>query len=199
MSHRQSPHFAASVPARHWLYGLLLLCALLAGCAADNSAESQYLDQATLASLTGEKLVTLPYILAAEDFAPSGGRVRYRLEVPLANPPSAQLGIYVSKLSLAGRVSLNGTDVGACGFGPLENLRCLHQPQLFVPPASLWHTGVNTLEFEIFANNRQMNGLSPVSVGPAQALSDGPYLRKWLWQVELLQGMSWLAACLGGL
>ncbi|RQW79646.1 MAG: PAS domain S-box protein, partial [Methylococcus sp.] len=111
----------------------------------------------------------------------------------------AQLGIYVPKLSLAGRLSLNGVDIGACGLGPLENLRCLHQPQLFTPPASLWHPGINILEFEIFANARQMNGLSPVRVGPADALYEGPYLRKWLWQVELLQGMSWLAACLGGL
>jgi hypothetical protein len=172
---------------------------VLAGCASEVSVDSPILDQATLSSLAGEKPVILPHVLGPEDFAPTGGRVRYRLDVPLANPPSEPLGIYLSKLSLAGRLSLNGTDVGACGFGPLENLRCLHQPQLFVPPASLWHTGVNTLEFEIFANARQMNGLSPVRVGPAQALSEGPYLRKWLWQVELLQGMSWLAACLGGL
>jgi PAS domain S-box-containing protein len=172
---------------------------LLAGCAPDNRAEGQYLDRATLISLAGEKSVTLPHILAAEDFAPSGGRVRFRLEVPLANQPSAPLGIFVSKLSLAGRLRLNGVDVGACGLAPLENLRCLHQPQLFTPPASLWHPGINILEFEIFANDRQMNGLSPVRVGSADALYEGPYLRKWLWQVELLQGMSWLAACLGGL
>ena len=199
MSHRRPPQLPDRLFTHGWVCSLLMLCAMLAGCALRVPADGPIFDRATLSSLAGEKPVTLPHVLASEDFPPAGGRVRYRLEVPLDNPPSGPLGIYVSKLSLAGRLSLNGIDVGACGLGALKNLRCLHQPQLFVPPASLWHAGVNSLEFEIFANDRQMNGLSPVRVGPAQALYEGPYLRKWLWQVELLQGMSWLAACLGGL
>ena len=199
MSHRCPTQLPDRLFTHGWVWSLILSCVMLAGCSSGLSVDSQRLERATLSSLAGEKPVTLPHVLAAEDFPPTGGRVVYRLEVPLAKPPSEPLGIFVSKLSLAGRLSLNDADVGACGLGLLENLRCLHQPQLFVPPVSLWRTGVNILEFEIYANDRQMNGLSPVRVGPAQALYEGPFLRKWLWQVELLRGMSWVAACLGGL
>lgn len=162
-------------------------------------ADTLMLDRAVLSSMAGVRPVALPHRLEAEDFPAKGGRVRYRLEFALQTLGYEPLGIFIPKLSLSGQLSLNGVIVGACGLGALENLRCLHQPQLFVPPPSLWRLGPNTVEFEIFANDRQMNGLSTVRIGPAYALYEGPYLQAWVWQVELLRAMSWIAACLGSL
>lgn len=156
-------------------------------------------DRVCLSGLGGEKWVSLPHLLAAEDFPPAGGQVRYRMTFDLDSVPTAPLGIYVRKLSLSGRVRLNGVTFGACGVGELRDLRCLHQPQLFIPPVALWQAGTNTLEFDIYANDRQMNGLSPVRIGVARALAEGPYLWQWLWQVELLRGLTWVAVSLGGL
>ena len=162
-------------------------------------SDIQIIDQATLFNRGAEHPVILPNVLSPDDVPPGGGRVHYRMEVELPTKPDEPLGIYVRKLSLSGQVSLNGHAIGACGLGVLENLRCLHQPQLFVPPTSLWQVGTNTLEFEIYANDRQMNGLSPVQVGSARALDQGPYLQQRLWQVDLLQGLTWVVLCLGGL
>ena len=143
--------------------------------------------------------MTLPHVLDPADFPAEGGRVSYRLEVGLPAKPGEPFGIYVPKLSLAGQVALNGMRLAPCGVGPLETLRCLHQPQLFIPPPELWREGINTLDFEIYANGRQMNGLSPVWVGPAQPLAEGPFLKQWFWRVELLEGLTWVVLCLGGL
>lgn len=163
------------------------------------NTETQIIDQAILSGMTGTHIVHLPHVLTQKDFPAQGGLVSYRLEVALSAPPEEPLGIFVPKLSLSGQLTINGTRIGACGIGLLKNLRCLHQPQLFVPPDTLWHTGINTVEFDIYANDRQMNGLSPLQIGPARTLYEGTYLWRWLWQVELLRGMTWVAVCLGAL
>lgn len=156
------------------------------------------LSQASLLSQRGEHPVQLPHVLQPEDMPLAGGRVHYRLVLDLPDSAAGALGIYVPKLSLSGQVSLNGQWVGACGLAALEDLRCLHQPHLFVPPLGPWQSGTNVIEFEIYANQRQMNGLSPVWIGSAQALDLGPYLHQRLWQVELLRGLTWVVLCLGG-
>ncbi len=180
-----------------WLCLLALLLILSGLSSAAEAAPWQILNQASLLSERGEYPVPLPHVLLPGDIPSAGGRVHYRLEMDLPAAPRELLGIYVPKLSLSGQVSLNGQWVGACGLAALEDLRCLHQPHLFVPPRDLWRSGINVIEFEIYANSRQMNGLAPVWVGSAQALDQGPYLHQRLWQVELLRGLTWVVLCLG--
>jgi hypothetical protein len=63
----------------------------------------------------------------------------------------------------------------------------------------LWQAGRNTIEFEIYATARQINGLSAVEVGDASVLQRSSYQRlAWL-QIEVVQGLTWLSALLGGL
>lgn len=180
-----------------------LLCTILLGLASTIAycgpaqQDTQLVRRAVLHGLAGEREVELPHVLEPGDFAPEGSRVRYRLQLELPAPPAEPLGIFVRKLSLAGALSLNGVEVGACGIGALERLRCLHQPHLFVPPPTLWREGSNTIEFELQANRRQMNGLSQVQVGPAEVLDQGPYGRSRLLLVDLVLGLSWLLLCLG--
>ena len=183
-----------------WLFRWCIQALLLAVPGVLSAADAfpwQILNQASLLSERGEHPVPLPHVLLPGDIPSAGGRVHYRLEMDLPAAPGELLGLYVPKLSLSGQVSLNGQWVGACGLAPLEDLRCLHQPQLFVPPRDLWRSGINVIEFEIYANSRQMNGLAPVSVGSAQALDQGPYLHQRLWKVELLRGLTWVVLCLG--
>ena len=186
-------------PRLPWWYLLPLLLVLPGALSAADAPPWQILNQASLLSQGGERLVQLPHVLPPGDLPQGGGRVHYRLVMDLSAEPHEPLGIYIPKLSLSGQVSLNGQWVGACGLAALEDLRCLHQPHLFVPPLGLWQVGTNVIEFEIYANQRQMNGLSPVWVGSAQALDLGPYLHQRLWQVELLRGLTWVVLCLGGL
>ena len=146
---------------------------------------------AVLDSAAGVRPVQLPHVLGAADFSPGSDRVRYRLEfrVDAIREP---LAIYIPKMSLSGIVSLNGVELGSCGPGPLENLRCLHQPQFFTPPKTLWRDGVNLIELEIHATSRQANGLSRVMVGPEQAL----YLDEFRWRhfgrVTVIDALTWL-------
>lgn len=179
------------------LLGFILACASLATLAGAPSLAVRTIDQAVLSSPSGERQVSLPNLLQPNDFAPAGGRVRYTLQIELPAPPAEPLGIYVSKVSLSGQLALNGQPLGACEPGPLEELRCLHRPYLFVPPVGLWQAGTNTIEVEVFANQRQMNGLAPVQVGSAQELDRGPYLRDRLLRVELIRALTWVSLCLG--
>jgi signal transduction histidine kinase len=174
---------------------LLLQCQLAAALA--TPAEVQLLGQARLTSLSGERQVSLPHRLDPQDFPDSGGSVRYRLDWHLQGVPQAPQAAYISKLSLSGRLYVNGDLVAECGSAPLADLRCLHQPQFFRIPVAVLRDGVNTLEFEIYATPRQMNGLSAVRVGQANVLYDSYYSWRQFLIVDLQVGLTWLSTMLG--
>ncbi len=152
---------------------------------------------AELSSLAGTQVVDLPYILQPGEFDPEGGTVRFRLLVELPRQPDTALGVFVSKLSLSGRLSLNGEEVASCAEGRLQDVRCLNQPSLFVPPKGAWRVGANTLDFEIYANSRQANGLTPVLVGDALELRRGPYRKSFLLKQDIAEGITWVSLLLG--
>ena len=177
-----------------------LCCSWLGLASADQAAAplaTQTLVAAELTSLSGKQTVELPHILQSGDFNHSGSTVHYRLVVELPGQPDAALAVFVSKLSLSGRLSLNGQEVGSCADGRLQDVRCLNQPNLFVPPKSAWRVGANTLDFEIYANSRQANGLTPVLVGDALELRRGPYRKSFLLKQDIAEGITWVSLLLG--
>ncbi|KAA6187804.1 response regulator [Thiohalocapsa marina] len=175
----------------------MLLGAGTAGWAADFPSGIQTLNAATFHGPAGTEQVTLPHVLRAADIPSGGGRVSYGLSVHLDAAPDEPLGLFIPKLSLSGQLSLNGTLVGGCAIGALEDLRCLHQPNLFVPPPALWRAGDNRIDLELYVDPRQMNGLSPVQLGLAADLYRGPYLQRHLLQVESLRVLTWIVLSLG--
>jgi PAS domain S-box-containing protein len=155
------------------------------------------IDQAELVSLAGKRKVELPNVLESQDFLPSGSRVRYQITVPLEQLPEKSLGIFVSKISLSGALYINGQFISSCDQGRLEDLRCLHKPNLFSTPTSAWRVGDNILEFVVFANARQPNGLSPVRVGLLDDLSENNYrFKQWI-KIEFLVGFAWMSVVFG--
>ncbi len=199
---RPSPRLRA-LPLRvlRWLC-ILPLCVVLLGAASARAEDSGHfatlrIQQAMLSSVAGDQTVSLPHVLDATQFPPAGGLVRYRLAVDIAQLPARPLAIFPLKMSLAGRVWLNGELVGACEQGEPDRVRCLHHPYLFVPPPSLWRSGNNQIEFEIYANRRQDSGLATVLVGDAETLYDGPYARRHWVQVVAIESLSWLALQIG--
>lgn len=176
-------------------------CLVVAGAAtAAPSAEGTQaesvtvIDRAELVTANRTQAVPLPHKIDEEDLQPQrpgdhGVRLRYRLSVQLPALPQQDLAVYVPKMSLAGALSVNGRPAGACVVAPLEQARCLHQPQLFVPPRDAWVAGSNQLEFTLFANGRQPSGLSRVTVGDAWSLHR---VRAWrlFWQSGLLQALT---------
>lgn len=200
MQHSAHPGPGSRCLRLGWKILLFILLGLQLGTArasAQLDSGMVELRQATLISPQGERVVSLPHALESTDLPGSGGTVRYRLSLPLSTLPTEPLGIYVSKLSLSGRLFVNGQLGAACEQGPLALARCHHQPHLFVPAPSLWHAGSNLLEFEIHATPHQTNGLSAIRVGPADALNRGPLLQRHWWQVSLLRGLSWMGLSLG--
>ena len=176
---------------------LLLHSSSLAAEEAPRAPVSIILQEATLSSLNGQQPVSLPHVLSANDFEPQGSRVHYRLQLKLDQKPQSPLGVYIPKVSLSGSLSVNGRFAASCGVGPLEDLRCLHRPQLLVIPPEFWQADINTLDFEVYATSRQMNGLSLVTVGDPATLADSGY-RRLLWlKVDLLVGLAWLSLLSG--
>ncbi len=183
--------------AQRLILALWLSLPGLVAQAQDHAPSSILLKQATLISATGERQVTLPNVLEPTDFAPQGSRVHYRLQLNLQQKPDQPLGVYIPKVSLAGNLSVNGRYAAACGIGPREDLRCLHRPQLLVVPPEFWQLVINTLDFEVYASQRQMNGLSSITIGDPTILADSGY-RRLLWlKVDLLVGLAWLSLLSG--
>lgn len=155
------------------------------------------LQQARMKGLDVEKKVNLPHKLAVQDFDPQGSSVSYSLLLNLAVLPEKPLGIYVPKMALSGKVFVNGKLFDACGRGLPQEVRCLHRPYLFTVPPLFWQLGANEIRFEIYANARQSNGLSAVSVGDAEVLDSLFYQKRFWLQVDLMAGLSWLSGLIG--
>ncbi len=166
---------------------------------ADHQTKRVVLSDAELISLQGSRPVELPHILSADDFAAGGSLVRYRAELDLAVKPEMPLAILVGKVSLSARLYVNGQYAGACELGALEQIRCLHKPTLFVIPPLFWRVGRNQLEFEVYANDRQLNGLSPLQIGDANQLDLDEYRPRLWWQVSLVEYLMWISLAFGGL
>lgn len=192
---------------RSSIWVALLLLALMGFFLANHEADADeeanasdhytLINKAELIGLAGRRAVSLPNMLETRDFLPRGDRVRYRLSLNLAEAPSHPLGIFVPKMSLSGALYINGQYISSCDQGRLEELRCQHKPNLFSTPPSVWQLGDNTIEFEIHANSRQVNGLSAVKVGEVEALYEGAYrLRHWL-KIEFLVGLGWISSVFG--
>lgn len=153
--------------------------------------------KAELISYNGEKTVELPFEINLREYPDKGGRVVFRMSIEAETLPPKPVGIFIPKISLSGRLFVNGNLVRACDSGNLENLRCLHKPVFFVVPSSLWRVGVNTIELEIYANRRQANGLSEVYIGESDALYNYHYRWTYWLRNDFLVGLTWLSTLMG--
>lgn len=165
--------------------------------ASAGSGAIQRLERASLSALSGERDVQLPHVLESADFPSAGGTVKYHLDFDLPDMLDMPLGIYIPKISLSGRLYLNGHLAATCGNARLEHLRCLHQPQFYKIPAALLRPGQNTLVIEVYATPRQNNGLSVVHLGDADVVYETLYSWRHFITAELQMGLIYLSALLG--
>lgn len=181
-----------------WLWALpLVWLALVQLPSVWAQAPDTVLDRARLVSASTDTWVDLPYRLKPHEFAAHGETVSFALNLELPHIPSQPLGVFVPKMSLSGALYVNGHWVGNCGAEALELSRCLHRPHLFTPPLGLWRQGVNELEFRVWTNSQQMNGLSQVRVGDAIALHHEYLTPGLFWRVSVIQALMWVSVGLG--
>ena len=198
---RLDVHAALKAVLGRWLSGLLLVGLMLWAGASPiawaQAPETVVLDRARFVSASADIGVSLPYRLQRHDFVAQGEAVRFFMTLDLPAPPEQALGVYVPKMSLAGALYVNGHWVGNCGAEALELSRCLHRPHLFTPPLSLWQQGRNELEFRVWVNGQQMNGLSQVRVGDALTLHHEALAPGLFWRVSVIQALMWVSVGLG--
>lgn len=160
-------------------------------------ADQILIDRAVLIADGVEREVSLPHRLDRSDFAAQGSTVIYRLTFDIPDPVDGLLGIYIAKLSLSGRLIRNGQPIWACGDEDLSELRCLHWPHLVQLPAGFLEPGRHVLEFEIFADSRQMNGLTQIVVGPYGQLLHQHYLPSRFLKINLFRMLAIFAFVAG--
>ena len=183
---------------RIWLLLLIWFCGHAGAALPDARGGMLELNEALLITQNGSvKAVTLPYQLLDHEIPPGGGLVRFRLNAHIGAGSQQALGIAIPKMSLSGRLWVNGELVGSCGQGPLEHTRCQHQPTYFSVPASLWKAGSNHIDIDLWATDRQPNGLSAMALGEAEFIYQHVYrTQQWL-RSDILYGMTWLATLMG--
>lgn len=185
-----------------FIFRNFLVVMFLSGCSvSQKQPDGQFtrIESAQLSTQSVRRTVPLPYQLQAGEYLPDGETVLFTLHIDLPAAPteSRPLGIYVTKMVLAGSVYVNGRLQARCGLGPLEVLRCMQDPHLFVPPPSMWKAGRNEVMFKIYADRRQSNGLSSVLFGDADLLASRVYAWQYLYRVDLYLGLAWLSGLLG--
>lgn len=161
------------------------------------ASEIQALEAAHLSWQGQQAKVALPHVLTRDQFAPGGERVVYRLNLDLARMPREPWAIFIVKASRSAQVRVNGVDLGSCAPAPLEHLRCPQLPLFLTPPTSVWQPGLNQIEVEVFANAMQLNGLSQVLVGPAEALHEAHGQSALFWRHGLVLAVNWAIVTLG--
>lgn len=92
-----------------------------------------------------------------------------------------QWGLYVPRVGNRVRVMLNGRSVGQLGGFEGDLSDHAQRPQFFHLPTELLRPGANTLEFTLQGERARYAGLSPMMVGPVDAVR-----RAFVWR-ELLQ------------
>jgi signal transduction histidine kinase len=164
------------------------------------------LDQAVLHRGTGSEAVVLPHVIAGPQAPEAGARVRYHVSFDLAQAPTAPMGLFLQRVSRSGRVFLNGHEIGSCAPGALETLRCVRAPIWLQAPPELWQAGRNTIEVEVYINRMQMNGLSPIVIGPAATVYGSAYQPQRFFSQDLTGAVQWglfaislIALLVGGL
>lgn len=189
-----------------WRWWLALCCLVCAPAWADTvttirikSAQMFDSPAQALAPGTANRTVSLPHVAPVDLFKAGGRRIAYRLAVDLVAPPDGTQGIFIEKLSLSGRASLNGHDLGGCGIGPLERMRCLHQPVLLSAGPTLWRAGENIIDIEVWGTTNQFNGLSSVVIGPLEDVYADHYRPRSLIQEELVRAMLWITITLAAI
>lgn len=175
-------------------FAVVLLLALLGTAAA---AEVMRITNGTLLAAGEAHPVTLPNVLDDSTFDPDGSIVTYRLTFDLPHASKGLQGIYISKLSLSGRIKHDGRLIWSCGGNDLPELRCLHRPHLVQLPEGFLHAGRNIIDIEVFADGRQTNGLSQVLVGPYDQLLYGFYLPMRFIKIDLVRALATIAAVAG--
>jgi signal transduction histidine kinase len=155
------------------------------------------IDTATLSTQAGSGIVTLPHQFDSSELAQVGERVRYQLSVQIPQLPAKQWGIYVPKISMAGRISLNGKPVGQCEWGQLEKVRCINRPYLFIPPSEYWQEGVNHIQVELWATPQEVSGLSALHIGDVEVLQQRYWKTAAFWLVDFNASQMWVSLLLG--
>ncbi len=180
-----------------WLAGLLLALLAWAATGTARADEIHELGEARLSWRDKQPLVTLPHALSREQFAPTGERVIYRLNLELANLPTEPWAIFIVKASRSAQVRVNGVDLGGCAPARLEDMRCAQLPFFLRPATSVWQLGLNRIEVEVFANEMQLNGLSRVLVGPAERLYVERVQPALFWRQGLVSAVNWAIVTFG--
>lgn len=185
------------LPRAFRLYICILAILFQAALGGEARADLLRIDQAILIVGETQRAVSLPHTLGQADFNPDGSTVVYRLMIDLPAAPEGLQAIYVSKLSLSARLLSDGQPIWACGPGQLSGLRCLHKPHLVQIPAKLLRAGRHVIDIEVYADNRQTNGLSPVIVGPYEEVFRKHYFWTQLLKVDLLRALGFFAGVTG--
>lgn len=109
--------------------------------------------------------------------------VHYRLSFPRPSNAQGLQAIYLQRVVMASRASLNGQVIGDSGFSEPEVGRYFQTPLFYTFPTALYAEGDNTLDIEVKAYANRFGTLDPVSVGNADELRptyQNAYLQRYV-------------------
>lgn len=186
------------VAARAWRHLLAWLLLLAASCGAARAAEPvQEIGQAQLTLDNGagaSRAVSLPYGWDKEQGA-RAGTAHFRVMFALADEPGPW-ALFVPRLGNTYRVALNGREIANFGGAvPDASRDASQQPRFFELPGALPGAN-NTLEITIAALPARGAGLSPLVVGPRDAVH-ARYQRLAFWQASGSRLVAIVSAVLG--
>ena len=179
----------------------LMLCTwliLLLGALFSSSAQSsEVIDSVRMKQGASMEEVQLPIFFHAKRGAQGDSPILVEFDVTLPSHPTQSLGLYISRISRAGRLYVNGFDVGSCAAGDVSRIRCSNLPTLFEVPMEFLTKGSNHFQLELHAAIGQPSGLAKIQVGSYTDLKQQNWVQARFLSVSLARVLSWIALFIG--
>ena len=187
---------AAFGPALIWFVGLGLLLGLIYQASLPEVAAIRRLEMAPLytsAAKPSESSSWQEVQLPARSCRDQCGsdHTQYRTALFLAQAPSVDWAVYLPSFDANVVLFLNDHKLDQLVSAPGEVYR--GRPRLVLLPASMLQEGQNTLVIHLLSELRQVGGLAPFYLAPAQQLL-APYRWRARLTEELILGFAWLQA-----
>ncbi len=146
--------------------------------------------------------IALPHVWDDEQ-PPWQGDARYAFEWPRGVGPSQSLALYLPRVGARFRVWFNDRLIDEASWSTADYVDTSVVPHLVDLPSELIRPAAqdNRLEIEVRGQLLRKSGLSPISIGPREALQ-ARYQRVFWWQVHatwMVVACSVVVALLGGL
>ena len=184
--------------AYSWIFTIGHFLTMLVGLAFSNSAHGSDTIEAVRIK-RGDVIedVQLPTFFHAKNAINDKTPILIEFDVVLPSVPTEALGLFISRISRSGRLYVNGTTIGNCTPGSLDQIRCSDSPTLFEIPPELLIAGINRFQLHIYPSQGLPTGITKMQIGAIETIRKNYWNKAHRVLMPIVSTLSWAVLFMG--